>query len=130
MEQVERKDKKMPAILTAEAKQHLVLEEIAKGTTYMGMVRKFMSDWNLSKPTVMAIIGDAIDYMKDESTKENLIAVNMQRLDSIIADSIQNKDRKTAIRGIDVQNKLAGGYEEKVKITNDSDITFKFDIGE
>ena len=113
-----------------EVKQHLILEEIAKGTTYVDMVNKFVEEWGLSRGTIECEVNDAIKFIKSETSKDNLIAINMQRLDGIISDSISDKDRKNAIKAIDVQNKLAGGYTENVKIESDSEINFTFDIGE
>lgn len=124
------KGKGFPKPLKMEVKQHLILEEIAKGATYVDMVKKFVSEWGLSRTTVENEINDAIKFMKSQTTKDNLISMNMQRLDSIISDSITDKDRKNAIKAIDVQNKLAGGYVENVKIESDSEINFTFDIGE
>ena len=123
-------DKPMPARVTYDAKLHLIMEEIAKGTTYMGMVKKFCNDWNLGFKTVNNEIQDAIKIMRNQELKDTLVSVNMQRLDSIIEESMESKDRKNAIRGIDIQNKLCGGYEEKVKVEGDGDINFVFNIGE
>lgn len=111
------------------AKRHLILEAIAKGDTYMSIVRRFAKEWNLSERTVQMIVEDAINYMKQDSTKETLVAMNMERLDNIIAESMQEKDRKSAIKAIDTQNKLAGGYEERVKLETDTEVNLVFDIG-
>ena len=56
--------------------------------------------------------------------------MNMERLDNIIAESMKEGDKRSAIKAIDTQNKLAGGYEEKVKLETDADINLIFDIGE
>lgn len=112
------------------AKRHLIIEEIAKGERYINIIHKFSQEWGLSERTVRMQVEDAIGYMKSESTKETLIAMNMERLDNIIADSMKEGDKKNAIKAIDTQNKLAGGYEEKVKLDTDGDINLIFDIGE
>ena len=116
--------------LATEAKRHLIISEIAKGTRYTDIIKKFTDEWGLSYKTIEMAVDDAIKFMRAESTKETLIAMNMQRLDSIIADSMQEGDKKNAIKAIDTQNKLAGGYTEKVKIEGDSEINLVFDIGE
>lgn len=116
--------------LATEAKRHLIISEIAKGTRYTDIVKKFVDEWGLSRKTIEMAVDDAIKFMRDESTKDTLIAMNMQRLDSIIADSMNDGDKKNAIKAIDTQNKLAGGYVEKVKIEDNSEINLVFDIGE
>ena len=116
--------------LKEEAKRFLIIDAIAKGERFISIVQKFSKQWNLSPKTVELIISDAIDYMKSEKVKETLIAMNMERLDNIISDSMNDGDRRSAIKAIDTQNKLAGGYEEKIKVETDSEINLVFDIGE
>jgi len=116
--------------LNSDARRYLIISDIAKGMRYSDIVRKYAEAWDLSCRTVEMIVDDAIKFMRDESTKDTLIAMNMQRLDSIISDSMDDGDRKNAIKAIDTQNKLAGGYTEKVKIEGDSEINLVFDIGE
>lgn len=125
-----KKMKNNKEYLSTEAKRYLIISEIAKGTKYTDVVKKFIEEWNLSRKTVEMAIDDAIKFMRAESTKETIIAMNMQRLDSIISDSMREGDKKNAIKAIDTQNKLAGGYTEKVKIEGDSEINLVFDIGE
>ena len=125
-----KKMKNNKEYLSTEAKRYLIISEIAKGTKYTDVVKKFIEEWNLSRKTVEMAIDDALKFMRAESTKETIIAMNMQRLDSIISDSMREGDKKNAIKAIDTQNKLAGGYTEKVKIEGDSEINLVFDIGE
>lgn len=125
-----RKDKSFPKQVTMDAKRHLIMEDIAKGMGYMDLMRKYTEEWGLSKSHIMNVINDTLAFMRDEATKQSLVSMNMARLDTIITEAMSDKDRKNAIRGIDVQNKLAGGYEEKVNVTTDTDINFIFDIGE
>lgn len=111
-----------------EARQHLILEEIAKGSKYTELVKKFSKEWGLSKVTVELAINDALKFMRSETTKDTLISMNTERLENIISDSMQEGDNKIAIKAIDTQNKLIGAYEEKVKIDGDSEITLTFDF--
>jgi len=111
-----------------EARRHLIMEAIATGERYVDMVRRFSTAWNLSEGTVEQAIKEALAFMRSESTKENLVAMNLQRLDAIATDSMKDKDRKNAIRAIDVQNRLAGGYEDKVRLEGDSEINLVFEL--
>lgn len=87
-----------------------------------------MDEWGLSFKAIAKYIDDAIAFMRADETKESIVALNMQRLDNIISDSMQNGDSKNAIKAIDTQNKLAGGYTEKVKLDADGEINLVFDI--
>lgn len=103
---------------------------IAKGERFNKIVNHFTEEWGLSHKTVELYVCDAIAYMRSDEVKDAMIAMNMERLDNIIETSMNKGDSKNAIKAIDTQNKLAGGYTDKVKIENDSEINLIFDIGE
>lgn len=106
------------------------MEAIAKGERFSHLVQRLADEWGVSPKTSELYVCDTIAFMRSDSTKDALIAMNMERLDSIISDSINDGDRRNAIKAIDTQNKLAGGYTEKVKIEGNSEINLVFDIGE
>lgn len=116
--------------LKADARRFLIINDIAQGMKYTDILWKYVKEWGLKPKSVELILNETISFMRSDTTKENLIAMNMERLDNIISDSMEEGDRKSAIKAIDTQNKLAGGYTEKVKIEGDSEINLKFDIGE
>lgn len=111
-----------------DARRYIIIDAAAKGMTYSDMIKRFMEEWHMKRSTVEMAIQDALKYMRSPEAKETIAAMNMARLDTIISDSMSDKDRKNAVRAIDVQNKLAGGYEEKVKIEDDSTINLVFEV--
>lgn len=117
-----------PTQITQDAKRYLIINDIAQGMTYMDIVRKYEQEWGLGLKSVQNIVNDTINFMRSDETKESLVSTNMMRLEGIITDSITDGDRKNAIKAIDTQNKLIGGYTEKVKIEGDSEINLNFDI--
>lgn len=125
---IKGRNRKFPRQINLEAKRYLIVSDIASGMTYMDIVRKYEKEWGLSHGSVMNIVNDCVEYMRSEKAKDTLVSINMQRLENIIADSMQEGDRKNAIKAIDTQNKLVGGYEEKVKIDADSEINLVFDF--
>lgn len=74
------------------------------------------------------MILEVIKDMRDPEINESLIAINRERLDSIIEESMEDKDRKSAIKAIDTQNKMLGAYTEKVKVESDKDIVLNFKL--
>lgn len=115
--------------LKIEARRNLILSAIAGGMSYMNMVQKFTDEWGLGRKTVELAISDAIKWMRDDETKQTLVDMNMARLDSLIEDSLKTGDRSSALKGIDLLTKTAGGYTEKVKLEGDSTITIDFGLG-
>ena len=116
--------------IKADARRYLVMADIAKGMGYTEIIKKYEKEWELSPKTIELILNETIAFMRSDTAKENLISMNMQRLDTIITDSMRESDRKNAIKAIDTQNKLAGGYTEKVQIEGDTEINLNFEIGE
>lgn len=116
--------------IKADARRYLVMSDIAKGMGYTEIIKKYEKEWELSPKTIELILNETIAFMRSDTAKENLISMNMQRLDTIITDSMKESDRKNAIKAIDTQNKLAGGYTEKVQIEGDTEINLNFEIGE
>lgn len=117
------------APLKIEARRNLILQAIAGGDSYMSMVRKFTEEWGLGRKTIELAISDAIKWIRDEETKQTLVDLNMARLDSIVEDSMKSGDRSSALKGIDLLNKAAGGYTEKIKLESESSIVLDFGLG-
>lgn len=102
---------------------------MASGMSYISMVNKFTEEWGLGRKTVELAISDAIKWMRDEETKQTLVDMNMARLDSIVEDSMKSGDRSSALKGIDLLNKAAGAYTEKIKLSTDNEIIIDFGLG-
>ena len=111
-----------------EVKKQLILQEIAKGSTYADICNKFKDEWNCTYNTMQNYIKEASNELYNEDVKETMKQINLMRLDSAYAESIKDGDKKTAIKAIDIQNKMLGAYEQKVQLdTNrDIDVTFNF----
>lgn len=117
-----------PQQITMDAKRYLIINDIAQGMTYMDIVKKYEQEWGLGLKSVQNIVNDTINFMRSDETKESIVAANMMRLEGLITDSIGDGDRKNAIKAIDTQNKLVGGYTEKVKIEGDTEINLNFEL--
>lgn len=114
--------------LKMEAKRYLIISDIANGLSYMDLVKKYSKEWGLKETSVMCYINDTISFMQSEKTKSSLLSMNMERLDKLITDSMKDGDRKNAIKAIDTQNKLAGGYTEKISLEGDTEVNLVFDL--
>lgn len=117
-----------PKQITSDAKRYLIIKDIAQGMTYHDIVDKYVDEWGLGLKSVQNIVNDTINYMRSDEAKETLISMNTARLETIITDSMKYGDHKHAIKAIDVENKMAGAYTEKVKIEGDSEINLTFDF--
>lgn len=117
-----------PPQITSDAKRYMIIKDISDGMTYHDIVDKYVEEWGLGFKSVQNIVNDTIAYMRSDEAKETLISMNTTRLENIISDSMKEGDRKSAIKAIDTQNKMAGAYTEKVKIEGDSEINLNFEF--
>lgn len=125
---IKGKGRNFPKQIPMEAKRFLIISMVAEGKTYNEILDTCVTAWGLGNKTVQNMINETLQYMRSDEAKESLIAMNMQRLDDIYAESRSEGDRKSAIKAIDTQNKLIGGYTEKVKLEGDSEINLIFDM--
>ena len=123
------RDEEKALPMKLEARRNLILQAMASGMSYISMVNKFTDEWGLGRKTVELAIQDTLKFLRNEETKETLIAMNNGRLDSIIEDSMKTGDRSSAIKAIDTQNKMNGAYTEKVRLESDNTITIDFGLG-
>lgn len=127
---IKGKGRNFPKQIPMEAKRFMIISMVAQGKTYTEILEECKSQWGLSDKTIQNIINETLQYMRSDEAKESLIAMNMQRLDDIYAESRSEGDRKNAVKAIDTQNKMIGAYTQNVKIDGDSEINLVFDIGE
>lgn len=124
----ERRNRKFPEQISSEAKRYIIISMVAEGKTYSEILNHCVDAWGLGLKTVQNIINDTLKYMRSDEAKESLIAINTQRLDSIISESMEEKDRKSAVKAIDIQNKMSGAYTENIKLETDTDIDLHFEL--
>lgn len=125
---VKGKGRNFPKQIPMEAKRFMIISMVAKGMTYTEILKECQEAWGLSDKTLQNVINETLQYMRSDEAKESLISMNMQRLDDIYAESRKKGDRKSAVKAVDVQNKMIGAYTENVKIEGDSIIDLHFDM--
>lgn len=111
--------------LQKESKKQIILEEVAKGTKLYKLINKLSEEWGISENSARLYIKDTLREI--ETDREDLISLNLHRLDSIIGDSMEEKDRKNAINGIREMNKMLG-VGEKIEVSTNDDIVLTFNV--
>lgn len=111
-----------------EVKKALILNELAVGTAYKNICKKYSELWGVTEATMKTYIREAVADMYSEDETAALIAINKARLDAITEDSLKDDDRKNAIKAIDIQNKMLGAYESKIKVTPTDDININLNF--
>lgn len=106
-----------------------IMKLYGKGMTKISIMNEVMDRWGCTKSSAHKYVTDALSFIA-ESYKEDadkLKDVIMHRLESLAEDAMGERDRKSALKAYDQISKLAGLYEDKVKV--EADTTIKFDFG-
>lgn len=109
--------------------RHLVIiREMGKGKSRIEICKYIQSKWGVNEKTANNYISYCYKEIQklNEEDKPYYKDLLMNKVESLIADAIENKDRKTAMKGYEYLGKLAGVYEEKVNVKDEMTITFKF----
>lgn len=113
--------------ISVDTRRHLILEEVAKGKKFSEIVDKYSKEWECGYRTIQQYVATAMRDIYNDETVETLRQINLERLDSIINAQIESEDYKNAIKSIDIQNKTANLYKEKVELdTKDIEFKLKF----
>lgn len=116
--------------ISLQARAYIIAEEIAKGTLYRQIVKKYMEEWGVSYNYMHSIITESINMFNNEAIYKKLKDINVDRLTNIYAEARQQGDLDVAIKAVDKLNKTAGIYDtEKTQVqvqTDDSNIVITF----
>lgn len=115
--------------ISLQARAYIIAEEIAKGTLYRQIVKKYMEEWGVSYNYMHSIITESINMFNNEAIYKKLKDINVDRLTNIYAEALQQGDLDVAIKAVDKLNKTAGIYDNKPVVAvqaDDSNITITF----
>lgn len=114
--------------IKTEVRKKQILDMLASGKTVRVIKDYLINEIGLSKFTARDLINEVISDVISDEYKEILKASSILKLDEIISDSINDGDRKSALKGIDILNKATGAYTEKIEISGEEDITLNFNL--
>lgn len=105
-----------------------MLKYIRKGWSRLRIIDKFAKEWDMTAKHAYRYYHDAILLIKKNWDKdaEDIKNIQLERIEQILADCLQDTDRKTALSAIDMINRLASLYVEKKEVKADIS-EWKFD---
>jgi uridine kinase len=89
----------------------LIADEIAKGSTYRDIAKRFSEEWNVSPNYIRSMVSEAISLFQDENYYKSIKEINNERLNDIYKQARNQGDLDTAIKAIDKLNKANGVYD-------------------
>ena len=97
---------KFDSNISLQARAYIIAEEIAKGTLYRQIVKKYMDEWGVSYNYMHSIITESINMFNNEDVYKKLKDINVDRLTNIYAEARQQGDLDVAIKAVDKLIKL------------------------
>ena len=107
---------------------HIVMDYYAKGYKKNEIAMLLTERWDVTLSGAGSIIRDAEDYMiaSDKEWAKNVTETLHLSVLKILKDSMETDDKKTALKAIDMLNKMTGQYTEKVEVKTDEPIKITF----
>lgn len=101
---------------------------LGRGLGTPEVAKSLMDTFNITVYSAYKYIKTAKEFLQEQYKDETpfLKEVLYSKIESLIADSISNKDRKTALKGYELLGKITGVYEDNINLKNNMEITFKF----
>ena len=127
--EISEKDKDL-VLKIREARIELIIEELSHGWNSNRICKEHMAEWCMSRNQCMDLIRQAIAVMADEDSDyiDNLKIINVKRLEELYVDCVDVSDVKNALRAIDLINKTASVYTQKIDLSGDTQLQFTFDF--
>lgn len=106
-----------------------IIKLLTKGYSINESADILQERWSICHLTAIRYINKARKRLADEAEKEmdRMRAESVERLQAILVDAIENRDRKAALSALDQLNRVYGLYSDKKEISvKDLPKSFKF----
>ena len=115
-----------------ELRNAVVYEYIAKqACSKEETARQISTRWDISMQQARKYVRSALDDFAaswEEEDKNKLRQRYIDRLEGVMQDALESRDRQSALRAQEIINKLNGLYEDKSKIEIEGNIPLTFDF--
>ena len=111
-------------------RRQAIMELMGKGKSRTKIVNEISERWNVSKVSAYIYVKDVNQFLTDSYKEESdhLKDIIFHKLECLAEDALEHNDRKSALKAYEDIARMAGLYEDKVKVENST--TIQFDFGE
>jgi fumarylacetoacetate (FAA) hydrolase family protein len=110
-------------------RRQTILRMLGEGKTKWTIILDLSNRWGVAKNTVRIYVTDAYQFISDNYKEDydTLKEVLIHRLESMVEESIESRDRKSALKAYEMIAKLGGLVDDKIRLEGET--TIKFDFG-
>ena len=109
-------------------RRQAIMDLMGKGKSRTKIVSELVERWGVNQSTAYTYVEDVNQFLsasyKEES--DHLKDIIYHKLESLAEDALEHNDRKSALKAYEDIAKMAGLYEDKVKLENNTVIKFDF----
>lgn len=107
--------------LESRDRMKMIMDSIRKGWSKNRIYEHYCELWNIDRQMCYKYLHDVLIKLSDQYEKkaDEVVNVQLERIENIIEESLKSGDRKTALSAIDLENKLHSLYVEKQEIKAD-----------
>lgn len=113
------------------ARINVLIEKIRDGYSRKELVQWTMDNFNFKYKFAWDYVNEAYKTLaeyNDEDLIGNTRAIQLERAEAILKDSLEHGDRKSALKALDLINKMHSLYVEKKEIdVSSSDLVFRIE---
>ena len=112
--------------LTHEARVSMIANDILRGLSKNDILDKYEKLWQLNIQVINGLWKGAMSFLYNQSkaTTESVKQMNLERLEAIMDNG--NTSTKDLLKAIDLSNKTAGVYTERIEVKSNDTIHFEF----
>lgn len=101
----------------------------AMGEGYDEIIEVLVEEFGYTKNSAYVLMAGVIKEIEEKYKEyaDQLHMINLKRLDTIVNDSFNAGDSKTALSAIDLLNKMSGQYTTKIEAKTDDTVKISFE---
>lgn len=126
-----RKMKNKIATNQKKARINVLIEKIREGYSRKELVQWTMDNFGFKYKFAWDYVNEAYQTLADYNDEDligNTRAIQLERAEAILKDALEHGDRKSALKALDIINRMNSLYVEKREISlKDSDLVFRLE---
>lgn len=108
-----------------------IIKRIRKGWSRNKLIEWSIEHWGLTKSTAYNYVKEAYDKLAEKSDDviEKSRVIQVERLEDLLTEALESNDRQTAVKTLDMLNKIFQLYVAKSEVKIDTQ-NLKFSFGD
>lgn len=106
-----------------------VIKRIRKGWSRMKLIDYAMKTFDIKLTTAQNLVRESFSKLAHEAdvAEQQAKGIQVERIEALLTEALESQDRKTAVKALDMLNKIYNLYSTKAEIQlNGKELKFSF----